>query len=135
MKRVVLDASALMVFFEDRPGADNVEELIARAIEGKRDVLMSVVNWGEVFYSIWRTRGCEAAQKVLAEIAQLPIQILDADGDLAKLAAEFRAQHKLPYADCFAAALAQQRKATLVTADKDFMHVDKKLNVVWAAAD
>jgi uncharacterized protein with PIN domain len=129
VKPVVLDASALMVFFEDRPGADNVEQLIARAVEGKRDLLMSVVNWGEVFYSIWRTRECEAAQKVLAEIAQLPIQILDADADLTKLAAGFRAQHKLPYAGCFAAALAKLRKATLVASDPSFHMVDREISL------
>ena len=54
MKRVVLDASALMTFFEDRPGAAKVEELIAQATEGKCELLISVVNWGEVYYSVWR---------------------------------------------------------------------------------
>jgi len=47
IKRIVLDAGAVMTFFEDRPGAAKVEELIARAAEGKCELLMSVVNWGE----------------------------------------------------------------------------------------
>ena len=51
MKRVVLDASALMTFLEYRPGADRVEDLIRLGIEGKRQLLMSAVNWGEVYYS------------------------------------------------------------------------------------
>ncbi len=120
MKHVVLDASALMAFFEDRPGANKVEELIALGVAGKRELLMSVVNWGEVYYATWHERGREAAQKTLAEIAQLPIEIVDADFELTKLAAEFRAQHKLPYADCFAAALAKARKAGVATSDADF---------------
>jgi hypothetical protein len=44
MKAYVLDASALMTFFEDRPGADKVEELLAKAAEAKRPLAMSVVN-------------------------------------------------------------------------------------------
>jgi PIN domain nuclease of toxin-antitoxin system len=40
MKRVVLDASALMTFFEDRPGADKVEDLIRLGVEGKRQLSM-----------------------------------------------------------------------------------------------
>ncbi len=132
MKRVVLDASALMVFFEERPGAEKVEELIARAVEGKTELFMSVVNWGEVYYSIWRARGREAAQKVLAEIAQLPIEVINVDMELTKAAAEFRAQHKLPYADCFAAALAQDRRALLITTDRDFSDVERQLNILWA---
>jgi len=131
VKSHVLDASALMSFFEDRPGADTVEELLAKAAEAKWPLLMSVVNWGEVYYSIWRTRGEQAAAAKLQEIAQLPIQVFDADMELAKLAASLKAQYNLPYADCFAAALAQARKATLVTSDKDFERVGTTLKILW----
>ncbi len=131
MKRVVLDASALMTFFIGRPGSEKVKELIYAAIEEKRELLMSVVNWGEVYYSIWHERGREAAQKTLAEIAQLPIEIVNADAQLTKLAAELKAQRKLPYADSFAVALAHQRKAALAVADRDFAQVAKGLNLVW----
>ncbi len=131
MKTHVLDASALMAFFEDRPGADKVEELLAKAAEAKRPLLMSVVNWGEVYYSVWRARGEKAADAKLHEIAQLPIQVLDVDMELAKLAATLKAQHNLPYADCFAAAAAQARKATLVTSDKDLQRLAPALKILW----
>lgn len=129
MRRIVLDASAVMTFFENRPGADKVEELINAAIADKKDLLMSVVNWGEVYHSIWRAHGKEAADKVAAEIEQLPVEIVDADLELTKLAAEFRAEHKLPYIDSFAAALAKLHKATVLTADKDFSVVAKELPI------
>ncbi len=131
MKRVVLDASALMAFFEDRPGAARVEELIRLGVEGKRQLLMSVVNWGEVYYSTWRAKGPGVARKVLEDIAQLPLEIVDADLELTRTAAELRAEHKLPYADCFAAALAASRKASLATSDKDFASVEKNLAILW----
>jgi len=131
VKTYVLDASALMTFFEDRPGADKVEELLAKAAETRRPLLMSVVNWGEVYYSIWRARGEKAAHAKLQQIAQLPIQVVDVDLELAKLAATLKAQHNLPYADCFAAALAQARKVTLVTSDKDFECVGTALRILW----
>ena len=131
MKRIVLDASALMTFFEDRPGAEKVEDLIRLGVEGQRQLLMSAVNWGEVYYSTWRARGSGVARKVLENIAQLPLEIVDADRDLARAAAELRAQHKLPYVDCFAAALAVARKASLATSDKDFASVEKKLDLLW----
>ena len=133
MKRVVLDASALMTFFENRPGADKVEELIQLAIDGKRELLMSVVNWGEVYYSVWRAKGPGVALKVLADIGQLPIELVDASYHLTKNAAEFRAQHKLAYADCFAVALALTHKASLLTSDSDFAHVAKHVTILWAS--
>ena len=131
MKRVVLDASALMTFFEDRSGADKVEQLIALATEGKRELVMSVVNWGEVYYSVWRAKGSEVAKQVAAQIGQLPMEILDADMELTKLAAEFRAKHKLPYADCFAAAVAKQLKAQIATSDRDFSLIEGELPLMW----
>jgi ribonuclease VapC len=131
MKTYVLDSSALMAFFEDRPGADKVEELLAKAAEAKRPLAMSVVNWGEVYYSVWRARGEKAAAAKLHEIAQLPIEIVGVDIELGKLAASLKAEHSLPYADCFAAALAQARKATLVTSDKDFQCLGTALKILW----
>lgn len=131
MKRIVFDASALMTFFEDRSGADKVEELIRLGVESKRQLLMSVVNWGEVYYSTWRAKGPGIARKVLDDIAQLPLEIVDADLELVRSAAELRAEHKLPYTDCFAAALAVNRKASLATSDRDFAHVERKLEILW----
>jgi predicted nucleic acid-binding protein len=134
VKRIVLDASALMTFFENRPGAEKVEELIQLAVDGKRELLMSVVNWGEVYYSVWRAKGPGVALKVIADIAQLPVELVDADYDLTKRSAEFRAQHKLPYADCFAAALAASTKSPLLTSDADFAHIEKQVTILWATS-
>jgi len=134
MKRVVLDASAVMTFFENRPGADKVEDLIHLGVAGKRQLLMSVVNWGEVYYSTWRAHGPGLAHKIIEDIAQLPIEIIEADIDLTRAAAELRADHKLPYTDCFAAALAAQRKASLATSDQDFAAVEKKIEILWTTA-
>jgi len=131
VKTYVLDASALMTFFEDRFGAEEVEELLAKAAEKKHLLLMSVVNWGEVYYSVWRARGEKPANDTLREIAQLPIEIVGVDMEVAKLAATLKAEHNLPYADCFAGAVAQHRKAALVTADQDFSLVEKIMKIVW----
>ena len=134
MKRIVLDASALMTFFENRPGADKVEELIHLGVAGKRQLLMSVVNWGEVYYSTWRAHGPGVARKILGDISQLPIELVEASLDLTHAAAELRADHKLPYTDCFAAALAAHRKASLATSDHDFATVEKKIEILWTTA-
>jgi predicted nucleic acid-binding protein len=131
LKTYVLDARALMTFFEDRAGAQKVEELLAKAAETKHPLLMSVVNWGEVYYSVWRARGEKAAREKLKEIAQLPIEIVGVDMELGRLAATLKAEHNLPYADCFAGAIAQTRRATLVTSDKDFERLGGLVRTVW----
>jgi predicted nucleic acid-binding protein len=133
VKTYVLDASALMTFFEGRPGAEKVEELLATSAETKRPLLMSVVNWGEAYYSVSCARGEKAAGEKLKQIAQLPIDIVGVDMELAKVAATLKAEHNLPYADCFAAALTRLKKAMLVTADRDFEIVKEILRIVWAS--
>jgi len=131
MKRIVLDASAVITFSADRPGAEKVEQLIQLAFDGKRELLMCVVNWGEVYYSVWRDQGPGFARQILVQIAQLPIHLVPADAELARHAAEFKANFNLPYVDGFAAALAVARKASLATSDRDFAHVEKKLEILW----
>ena len=133
MKRYVLDASALLAFFQDEPGAAKVQELLTEARQAERPLLLSVVNWGEVYYVAWHRMGEAAAQQRLEEIARLPIEIVAADSDTTLLAASLKARHKLPYADAFAAALALHQKATLATADKDFAPIERQAPVLWLA--
>lgn len=132
MKRYVLDASALLAFFEDEPGAGKVQELLTQAGQADRRLLLSVVNWGEVYYVAWQRGGAAAARQKLEEMARLPIEVVDVDMATTQLAASLKAEHKLPYVDCFAAALAQQKRASLVTVDKDFAQVEGKVTVLWA---
>jgi predicted nucleic acid-binding protein len=75
--------------------------------------------------------GEKAAGEKLKEIAQLPIDLVGVDMELAELAATPMAEHNLPYADYFAAALARLGKAMLVTADRDFAIVKEILGIVW----
>jgi predicted nucleic acid-binding protein len=129
MKRMVLDASALISYFENRPGGDVVEEVLSGCIDGKTELIMSIVNWGEVYYSAWRAGGEDGARRLAAEISQFPIQLIDADFELTKSAAVLHAKYNLPYADCFAAALSKDWKAELVTGDRDFEMVQSEIKI------
>jgi predicted nucleic acid-binding protein len=129
VRRCVLDSSAVVTFLKNRSGADEVAELLRLAQAGERELYMCVVNWGEVFYSVWRASDEKAAEQVGYEISRMPIEIVDADIRLTRIAAEFKANYKLPYADCFVAAVAKLMNAEIVTADQDFLTVNKELNV------
>jgi predicted nucleic acid-binding protein len=123
MKCHVLDANALYRFLMDQPGADIVEDLFKRARDSKTTLLLSVINWGEVYYNIAMKRGIPEAQAVMAEVRLLPISVISADEPVTEAAAKFKAGYGLPYADCFAAAITG-RANVLVTADvKDFKKV------------
>jgi len=129
----VLDSWALIAFFEDEPAADDVENLLQQAADEKHRLLMSVVNWGEVYYNTMREVSREAAEQKAQEIAALPIDILGVSEDLvlAKQAAIFKATHQMAYADCFAAALAKQKNAELITGDPEFKAVEGEVKIAW----
>ncbi len=52
MKEHVLDASALYRYLTNGDGADTVRDLFKQALATDMSVIMSVINWGEVFYTL-----------------------------------------------------------------------------------
>ncbi len=129
----VLDSWALIAFFEDEPAADEVEKLLHQASDGKHKLLLSVVNWGEIFYSTMRVVSRQAAEEKAGEIAALPIEIIGLGGDLnlTRQAAIYKATRKMSCADCFAAALAKLKNAELVTGDPEFTEVESEIKIGW----
>ena len=127
----VLDSYSLLAYVEGEAGADKMIELFQVARDSGRDLLLSVVNWGEVYYITLREAGRERAEEVAHLISTLPIQVIPADVDVTKQAAEFKSSKKMSYADCFSAALAKLRKVELVTGDKEFRQVEGEVKILW----
>jgi predicted nucleic acid-binding protein len=127
-RRYVLDANALTAFFEARRGAaEKVRHLLGEAARQDLPLLMSAVNWGEVFYIEWRYRGEAKARKAEASLLEMPITVIAVDRERASRAGALKQKHGLGYADAFAAELAIERGALLVTADPEFQKVGKTL--------
>jgi predicted nucleic acid-binding protein len=131
MKTYVLDASAVLDLLENGPGAERVEQILAGAHKQENTVSMSVLNWGEVYYNVWQHHGEEAARSAIAELSRLPIEIVPVDQEQALKAGEIKALHKLSFVDCVAGSLAELRNSTLVTGDRDFQRVGRRIRVLW----
>jgi ribonuclease VapC len=132
-KTYVLDASALLTLLTDEPGCGRVEQLLREADRLRTPLLVSVANWGEVFYVSWQRHGEQCAREALADLSQLPIRVVPVDVGDAVCAGELKALHKIPYVDCLAAALAIVQKATLVTSDHDFDKLGRRFPILWIA--
>lgn len=123
MKVHVLDANALYRYLTGGPGADTVSRLFKQARDAQQPVRMSVINWGEVYYTIARARGFPETSMIMDRVRLLPLAVLDADESVTTRAAKLKAAHGLPYADCFAAATIDTN-GVLVTSDaKDFRKI------------
>ena len=130
-KAVVLDAWAVMAYLEDEPAGKKVADIIADAHEKSTALWMSVVNLGEVWYIVARETSEPEADRCEKELRQLGIEFVDADWNLTQQAARYKSEHRMSYADCFAAALAKHKKARLATGDKEFKQVETDVEISW----
>lgn len=114
--KVVLDSWAVLCLLEGmEPGASRVQEVL----DEQRPV-MSWINLGEVYYIVRRQRDAEAAREVVRDVrtrvsAELPSEqrVLEA--------AALKADHRMAYADAFAAATAMAHDAALLTGDPELL--------------
>lgn len=129
--RVVLDSFALLAFLRGETGEEKVSALLERA--GLRDepLHMTEANYAEVQYTVIRKDGKDRWDEVAGELPALPIEFHPLTRALADVAADFKARHKLSLADAFAAALARERKAELITGDPEFKALAKEIKIGW----
>ncbi len=127
----VLDSHALLKLLRDEPGAEAVAQILEKAGQRDHPVHMTEVNYAEVQYMIRRKDGDAAWQMIAGELVAAPIQFHPADRALADTAADFKARFKISLADAFAAALAKEKKAELVTGDPEFKPLEKEIKINW----
>ena len=127
----VLDSFALIAYFRDEPGAEAVENLLVTA--GKKDapLHMTDVNYAEVKYSIVKKDGAEAWAEAAKILQGLPIDFHSTTRAMADTAADFKARFKISLADAFAAALAKENRAELVTGDPEFKTLEREIKINW----
>jgi ribonuclease VapC len=127
----VLDTFALMAYSRAEPGGEEVAALVERAEVGQLALHMSAVNAAEVYYSTWRRAGRQVARRVVDDLPVLGISVHDATLALSLKAGALKAQFPISLADCYAAALAQELGATLVTGDPEFRHLEDVVRIDW----
>jgi predicted nucleic acid-binding protein len=133
--KYVLDACALIAYYNEEEGIDKVKNALSEAISGDSDVLIHRVNLFETYYDLLRTFGEDMTSKVMDSFENAPITVIDTITDeLMREAARFKIAFKISVADAFALATARLENATLITADHhEFDLIDKagELEFLW----
>ncbi len=129
--KYVLDSYALLAYFQAEPGGERVRQLLKEAYVGRSEVFLSVINLGEIYYIVARRRGRDAAISLVEDLSRLPVDVVDAGTKRVLAAADIKAQHRVSYADAFAAATAEELTATLVTGDPEMKEVESRVPVLW----
>jgi predicted nucleic acid-binding protein len=143
-----------MAYLQGEPPVKRIIEIIADAHERGDALLMSVINAGEVWYTIAKRGGTNSADGAIDLIRSLGIEFIDVDWPTTQIAARYKAAGGISFADCFAAALAKIRSSpparggvapasgdevvggdrvscVLLTGDREFKQLEKDINIVW----
>ena len=131
VNRYVLDSFALTAYLENEPGRLKVSEVIREVAAATSRALMTTVNLGETLYMMERRRGPTGLVHALGLVPQLGIEVIDTDLKLTVAAARIKAVTPISYGDCFAAALALEEDAVLLTGDTEFRRLQAAIKIEW----
>ena len=76
---------------------DGSSSYLERLATAALPMLMSALNWGEVFCQSWQRRGEESAKSTLADLSRLPLELVAVDISQVLKAGELKVVHKIPY--------------------------------------
>ncbi|MBU4226163.1 MAG: type II toxin-antitoxin system VapC family toxin [Chloroflexi bacterium] len=123
----VLDAWALLAFLQgEEPAASRVKSLLQEARNEKVILYVSILNLGEVYYRIGKTRGQSEADALVEELQLLPLTILPASNEDVMAAAQLKIKYPISYTDAFAASTTLQHGAILLTGDPELLELSGK---------
>ena len=127
----MFDSFALLAYFQAERGSLKVKAILQEARNDEAVVFLSIINLGEIIYTVECKLGRTTSQETLHDMLTLPVQIAEATRDRVLSAAHIKATFPVSYADAFAVALAQETAATVVTGDPEFRRVESLVNVLW----
>ncbi len=135
MKRYVLDACALLAILGGENGAENIRNLLRKAVNRQAFLVMHKINFLEVYYRIYRNYGKITADNLLRKMEQKPILIKAAiSDDVFREAGRLKSKYKLSLADSIAISESIISKGSLVTADHreiEPVEMAEKIDVTW----
>ena len=130
----LLDACALLMIFNDEPGAQKVIDLLQQARVGNIRLSMSIIQLVEVFYDRIYIVGIDEARSIVESILAGPIDIINTISyQVMYEAGRFKTSYSMSLADAFASATAKSIGAVLVTKDDELRPAEKAENfsILW----
>ena len=130
-RKQLLDTFAVLAWLQDEPSASAVESILQDAKRDGDELLMTLINLGELYYILRRSLSAIETRALLDMILDLPVRAIPVSEDLVWEAAEIKARNPLSYADCIAVAAARREGAALVTGDPEFKRVEGMVRIQW----
>ena len=129
-KHYVFDTSAFLTLTRDEQGSDAVARLLSLAGHKKTVIYVSFVTLAEIYYTLCRSQGEDAARETISLINTLPLEKVHSTDVLVLSAGRIKANHRLSLADAFVAATALLKSSILVHKDPEFESLSKDLQMM-----
>jgi len=131
MVKIVIDSQPIIALLFKENKYERVMNFLSNAAENDAKLIMSGINFGEVYYYVLKNKGEEAAHGLFGTLSSITIEIIAPQIDSIIEAAKLKASKKMSYADCFAAALAAETGAGVLTGDAEFKEVEGEIKIIW----
>jgi PIN domain nuclease of toxin-antitoxin system len=131
----VLDSSALIRFLDKEAGYQRVKSVLRDCVEGRVEVSITAVQWGEVAGNLRKRFGPSRQAHILSSLLPSEAKITQPSAACAVHAAEMKVDRKISYADAFALDLAMASPdCALLTADFGFKAVEDLARIEFLPA-
>lgn len=95
-RNIVLDSWPVMAYLQGETAAKRVIEIIADAHDNGDELLMSVVNAGEVWYTVAKRTDSDRADEAISLLRALGIKFIEVDWATTRIAASYKAKATSP---------------------------------------
>jgi len=130
MDKVVIDAFAILALLEKEKGYETVKDHLERSSRGKIEAYMSLINWGEVYYTLIKKGKTVDAEELWEARGDYPIAFIEPTVRRIRIASKIKGSYPVSFADAFCISLAIEIDAKVITGDSEFREVNG-LELIW----
>jgi len=130
-KRIILDTSAILAYFEGEEGKETVERLLIRSASHEIELFIPFSAAIEFYYINFNSQGEETANQRFAMLMSLPVEVLKSiDEPYMIQAARLKASYLISFADALIAAYVYLENASLVHKDPEYLTLENEINLI-----
>jgi predicted nucleic acid-binding protein len=131
-KTYIIDSGAIIAFLFEEGGSDEINQILQEIIEKKASGIIPAINYGEILYVMGKALTSSELICLKNDLKDsFNLKIILPGVDDFEIAADYKLEGGISYADCFLLVEAEKRKGLIVTKDKEFKKFEKRFNILW----
>jgi len=130
-KRIILDTSAILTYFEGEEGKKTVEEFLIESASHEIELFIPFSAAIEFYYINFNSQGEETANQRFAMLMSLPVEVLKSiDEPYMIQAGRLKASYPISFADALIAAYVYLENASLVHKDPEYLALENEIDLI-----